>query len=85
MINETGYLPIDPEDAKLFFQLADMRYEKRSTRSLQQMLTLGPGDEVFQDTKLANTILDRILHHATVVMIISDSYRLKAHLTKEDQ
>ncbi|RFA31983.1 hypothetical protein CAI16_19330 [Virgibacillus dokdonensis] len=28
---EIGYLPIDAEDAKLFFQLIDMRYEKKST------------------------------------------------------
>ena len=27
IIDEIGYLPIDPEDAKLFFQLIDMRYE----------------------------------------------------------
>ncbi|MRD40196.1 transposase, partial [Bacillus thuringiensis] len=31
IIAEIRYLPIDPEDAKLFFQLIDMRYEKRST------------------------------------------------------
>lgn len=31
IIDEIGYLPIDSEDAKLFFQLIDMRYEKRST------------------------------------------------------
>ncbi|VEI06080.1 transposase [Kurthia zopfii] len=28
IIDEIGYLPIDTEDAKLFFQLIDMRYEK---------------------------------------------------------
>lgn len=31
IIDEIGYLPIDVEDAKLFFQLIDMRYEKKST------------------------------------------------------
>lgn len=31
IIDEIGYLPIDKEDAKLFFQLIDMRYEKKST------------------------------------------------------
>ena len=31
IIDEIGYLPIDKEDAKLFFQLIDKRYEKRST------------------------------------------------------
>ena len=32
---------------------------------------------MFQDPKLANAILDRILHHATVVNIVGDSYRIK--------
>lgn len=40
---------------------------------------------VFQEPKLANAILDRILHHATVVTIMGDSYRLKDHLTKESE
>src|SRR5690625_1623201 len=31
IIDEIGYLPIDEDDAKLFFQLIDMRYEKKST------------------------------------------------------
>jgi DNA replication protein DnaC len=31
IIDEIGYLPIDAEDAKLFFQLIDMRYEQKST------------------------------------------------------
>lgn len=31
IIDELGYLPVDKEDSKLFFQLIDMRYEKKST------------------------------------------------------
>lgn len=31
IIDEIGYLPIGSEDAKLFFQLIDLRYEKKST------------------------------------------------------
>ena len=42
-------------------------------------------DEIFQEPKLANAILDRILHHATVVTIVGDSYRLKDHLEKENE
>ena len=75
--DEIGYLPIDPEDAKLFFQLIDMRYEKRST-IFTTNVNFKAWDEVFK-AKLANAILDRILHHATVVTIVGDSYRLKKH------
>lgn len=84
IIDEIGYLPIDPEDAKLFFQLIDMRYEKRST-ILTTNVNFKSWDEVFQEPKLANAILDRILHHATVVTIVGESYRLKNHLEKENE
>src|SRR5690625_4819654 len=82
IIDEIGYLPIDAEDAKLFFQLIDMRYEKKST-ILTTNSNFKDWGEIFQDTKIANAILDRVLHHATVVNITGDSYRLKDHFQKE--
>ncbi|MER2169386.1 MAG: IS21-like element helper ATPase IstB [Psychrobacillus psychrodurans] len=84
IVDEIGYLPIEAEDAKLFFQLIDMRYEKKST-ILTTNANFNTWDEVFQEAKLANAILDRVLHHATVVSIVGDSYRLKNHLTKENE
>lgn len=84
IVDEIGYLPIEAEDAKLFFQLIDMRYEKKST-ILTTNVNFNTWDEVFQEAKLANAILDRVLHHATVVSIVGDSYRLKNHLTKENE
>jgi DNA replication protein DnaC len=83
IIDEIGYLPIDREDAKLFFQLIDLRYEKKST-ILTTNISFKEWDEVFQDTMLANAILDRVLHHATVVNIVGDSYRIKNHFEKEN-
>lgn len=82
IIDEIGYLPIDAGDAKLFFQLIDMRYEKKST-ILTTNSNFKDWGEIFQDTKIANAILDRVLHHATVVNITGDSYRLKDHFQKE--
>ncbi|WP_442604135.1 IS21-like element helper ATPase IstB [Paenibacillus sp. KN14-4R] len=84
IIDEIGYLPIEPEDAKLFFQLIDMRYEKRST-IFTTNVNFRAWDEVFREPKLANAILDRILHHATVVTIVGESYRLKDHFTQDDK
>lgn len=83
IIDEIGYLPIDSEDAKLFFQLIDMRYEKRST-ILTTNVNFKSWDEVFQDPKIANAVLDRVLHHATVVSIVGQSYRIKDHFSKEN-
>lgn len=78
IIDELGYLPIDKEDSKLFFQLIDMRYEKRST-ILTTNINFNEWDDVFYDAVIANAILDRILHHAHVISITGKSYRLKDH------
>lgn len=76
IIDELGYLPIDPEDSKLFFQLIDKRYEKEST-IITTNINFSKWDEIFRDTTIANAILDRVLHHAHVVNITAKSYRLK--------
>ncbi len=61
-----------------------MRYEKRST-VLTTNVNFKSWDEIFQEPKLANAILDRILHHATVVTIVGELYRLKNHFAKENE
>jgi len=81
IIDEIGYLPIDEDDAKLFFQLIDMRYEKKSTIFTTNS-NFKSWSEIFQDPKIANAILDRVLHHASVVNIVGDSYRLKKSYSK---
>lgn len=82
IIDEIGYLPIDVGDAKLFFQLIDLRYEKKST-IITTNSNFKSWGEIFQDPKIANAILDRILHHATVVSIVGESYRIKDHIQSE--
>lgn len=81
IIDELGYLPLQAGDANLLFQLVDQRYEKRST-----IVTTNIGFEEWQnillDERVASAIVDRLLHHATVVTITGDSYRLKEHLAK---
>lgn len=39
IIDELGYLPIDKEDSKVFFQLIDMRYEKKAPFLLQTSIS----------------------------------------------
>lgn len=82
IIDEIGYLPIDKEDANLFFQLIDMRYEKRST-ILTTNINFSDWDKVFYDAVVADAILNRVLHHSHVVTITGNSYRLKDLVQEE--
>lgn len=83
IIDEIGYLPIDSEDAKLFFQLIDRRYEKKSTIFTTNS-NFKDWSKIFQDPKIANAIVDRVLHHAKVINIVGDSYRLKHHFEEQE-
>lgn len=82
IIDEIGYLPIDREDSNLFFQLIDMRYEKKST-ILTTNINFSEWDSVFYDAVVADAILNRILHHSHVVTITGKSYRLKDFVQQE--
>lgn len=76
IIDEIGYLPMDIQGANLFFQLIAKRYEKNTT-ILTSNKAFSAWNEVFSDITIASAILDRVLHHCTVVNIKGESYRLK--------
>jgi hypothetical protein len=78
IVDEIGYLPVIPGGGNLFFQLVNARYEKGA-----MILTSNRGfsewGQVFGDPVVATALLDRLLHHATVIQIEGASYRLREH------
>jgi len=76
VIDEIGYLPFDTKGANIFFQLISKRYEKNSI-ILTSNKGFGDWGEIFGDNVIASAILDRLLHHSTVINIKGESYRLK--------
>ena len=77
IIDEIGYLPMSREQANLFFQVIAARYEKGSL-IVTSNLPFGQWDATFaQDATLTAALLDRLLHHAHIVPIAGESYRLK--------
>jgi DNA replication protein DnaC len=76
VLDEMGYLPMSREDASLFFRLLNRRYEKASL-VITSNKSFSDWGEIFGDQVLATAILDRLLHHSTVINIKGESYRLK--------
>lgn len=76
VVDEVGYIPFEPEAANLFFQLVSSRYERASmvVTSNKPFVRWG---EVFGDDVVAAAMIDRLVHHADVVNLKGDSYRLK--------
>lgn len=81
IIDEIGYLPIGEEEAKMFFQLIDMRYEKKST-IITSNINLSDWWKIFSDSLIASAILDRLVHHSSIVNILGNSYRTASALSK---
>jgi DNA replication protein DnaC len=76
IIDEVGYLPMERDDANLLFQLISRRYEKGSIL-LTSNKPFREWGSIFKDEIVAAAILDRLLHHSTVVNIKGESYRVK--------
>ena len=78
IIDEVGYLPVQKGGANLFFQLVNARYE-RGAIILTSNRGFSEWGEVFGDVIVAAALLDRLLHHAIVIEIAGNSYRLREH------
>jgi DNA replication protein DnaC len=78
IIDEVGYIPFEAEAANLFFQLVSSRYE-RASLIVTSNKPFGRWGEVFGDDTVAAAMIDRLVHHADVIALKGDSYRLKNH------
>lgn len=77
VIDEIGYLPFGREEANLFFNVIAKRYEHASV-IVTSNLPFSQWSSAFADDQtLTAALLDRLLHHAHIVQISGNSYRLK--------
>ena len=80
IIDEVGFNEISPLEAKLFFQLIDLRYTKRSTIFTSNITFDKWSNILGNDEMITKAILDRIIHHSYLFNITGPSYRLKDKL-----
>ena len=76
IVDEVGYIPFDPEAAALFFALISSRYE-RASLVVSSNKTFSAWAEIFGDAVAVAAMVDRLVHHAEVIVLQGDSYRLK--------
>jgi DNA replication protein DnaC len=81
IVDEVGYIPFDPDAAALFFSLISSRYE-RASLIVSSNKTFSAWAEIFGDATAVEAMVDRLVHHAEVIVLQGDSYRLK-NRTKE--
>ena len=77
LVDELGYVPLDKAGADLLFGFISQRYERRSL-VVTTNLPFARWSEVFLDPTAAAAVIDRVVHHATVLQTTGDSFRLQA-------
>jgi DNA replication protein DnaC len=75
-VDEVGYIPFDPEAAALFFSLVSSRYE-RASLIMSSNKTFSAWAEIFGDAVAVAAMVDRLVHHAEIIVLKGESYRLK--------
>lgn len=77
VIDEIGYLPFGRAEANLFFNVIAKRYEVGSVMVTSNLPFSQWSTAFADDQTLTAALLDRLLHHAHIVQISGNSYRLK--------
>lgn len=77
VIDEIGYLPFGREQANLFFNVIAKRYERGSVILTSNLAFTQWASTFADDQTLTAAMLDRLLHHAHIVQMNGESYRLK--------
>ena len=87
IVDEVGYIPFDPQAANLMFMLVSRRYE-RASLIVTSNKPFSAWGEIFGDDVVAAAMIDRLVHHAEILALKGDSYRLKdrdlARPTRDD-
>jgi DNA replication protein DnaC len=76
IVDEVGYIPFDPEAANLMFSLVSARYE-RASMIVTSNKPFSAWGEIFGDEVTAVAMIDRLVHHAEILALKGDSYRLR--------
>src|SRR5829696_5018104 len=74
--DEVGYIPFDPQAANLMFMLVSRRYE-RASLIVTSNKPFSAWGEIFGDDVVAAAMIDRLVHHAEILALKGDSYRLR--------
>lgn len=81
IIDEVGFAPLDDTGAQLLFRFVAAAYERRALGIASHWPFESWGHFLPEHTT-AVSLLDRLLHHANVVVTQGDSYRMREARTK---
>jgi DNA replication protein DnaC len=83
VLDELGYLSYDARNADLLFQVVSRRYERKSL-VLTTNLAFKDWPSIFPNSACTTALIDRVVHHSSVINIKGKSYRLREAKDADD-
>jgi DNA replication protein DnaC len=84
VIDEMGYFPFEKDASELLFQYISERYERKSMM-ITTNLPFSKWNEIFYTERLTTAVLDRLVHHSTILEFSGESYRFNQALEKKSR
>ncbi len=84
VIDEVGYLSYSNRHADLLFEIVSRRYEEKSTL-ITTNRPFAEWGEVFPNAACVVSLVDRLVHHAEIIHIDGESFRLKEAKERSEQ
>jgi DNA replication protein DnaC len=84
ILDELAYVPLQPADAELLFQVIDARTEHGSIL-ITTNLPFSEWTQVFPETRLCKAVVDRLTFNAHIIETGTDSYRLATTRARAEQ
>lgn len=84
VIDEVGYLSYSNRHADLLFEIVSRRYEEKSTL-ITTNRPFAEWGEVFPNAACVVSLIDRLVHHAEIIHIDGESFRLKEAKERSEQ
>ena len=81
LVDELGFAPLDDTGAQLLFRFVAAAYERRSL-GIGSHWPFESWGRFLPEHTTAVSLLDRLLHHAHVVVTDGESYRMREARTK---
>jgi len=76
IIDEVGYLSYSGRHSDLLFEIISQRYQHKAI-CITTNKTFSEWNEIFPNASCVVSMIDRLVHHAEIIDIDADSYRLK--------
>jgi DNA replication protein DnaC len=77
LVDELGYIPFEREQTDLLFNVISARYERASI-AITTNLAFEQWTQIFPDAMAASAVIDRLIHHGTVLQFGGESHRLRS-------